>query len=100
MIAEKDMKNRWEDLRFDGVDELMKVAGRYKEKKFEDDVIEHEHCFREKERKYFAGQSPVSILHSLIFRPDPAVKRFVLCADHIKHFLSSLLLLDSTGLIL
>ena len=69
MIAEKDMVNKWEYLRFDGVDELMKVAGRYKEKKFEDDVIEHEHCFREKDS--WNGYHTLDMVGKELLDPTP-----------------------------
>lgn len=69
MIAEKDTENRWEYLRFDGVDELMKVAGRYTEKQFEDVVDDFERCFRRKDS--WNGRHTLDMVGKELLEPTP-----------------------------
>lgn len=69
MLAEKDMTNRWEYLRFDGVEEVMKVAGRYKESRFERDVFAHEYCFCEKDE--WNGHHTLDMVGKELLNPTP-----------------------------
>lgn len=69
MIAKKDMENRWLYLSFDGVDELMKTAMRYKEDEFKDAHDNWRHCFDEKDR--WNGNHTLSMVAEELLEPAP-----------------------------